>query len=82
MASKESVANTEKKDEIFGCKELGIEPYMFEPNKGERRETSDDSSEESESDEEEVDEEFEAANGIVQHFHGVSAVNVRSWRRP
>ena len=62
MASKESVANTEKKDEIFGCKELGIEPYMFEPNREERRETSDDSSEESESDEEEVDEEFEAAN--------------------
>jgi hypothetical protein len=62
MASKESFATNEEKDESFGSKEQVIELYMFEPNKGEHGEASDDSSEDSGSEEDEFDEEFEAAN--------------------
>jgi hypothetical protein len=61
MASKESFTTNEEKDESFGSKEQVIEPYMFEPNKGEHGEASDDSSEDSGSEEDEFDEEFEAA---------------------
>jgi hypothetical protein len=53
MASKESFATNEEKDESFGSKEQVIEPYMFEPNKGEHGEASDDSSEDSGSEEDE-----------------------------
>ncbi len=63
MASKESFATTEEIDESFGTKEQVIQLYMFEPNKGDRGEASDDSSEDSGSGEEEFDEEFEAAKG-------------------
>ena len=56
MANKESFATTEENDESFGSKEEVIEPYMFEPNKGDRGEGGDDSSEDSGSEEEEFDE--------------------------
>ena len=59
MASKESIETTEG---INDSKEQIIEPYMFEPNKGDQSEDSDDSSEDSGSEEDEFDEEFEAAN--------------------
>ncbi|CAB3977883.1 Hypothetical predicted protein [Paramuricea clavata] len=62
MASKESFATNEDKDESFGSKEQVIEPYMFEPNKGVHGEASDDLSEDSGSEEDEFDEEFELAN--------------------
>ncbi|CAB3996154.1 Hypothetical predicted protein [Paramuricea clavata] len=62
MASKESFATNEEKDESFGSKEQVIEPYMFEPNQEEHGEASDDSSEDSGSEEDEFDEEFESAN--------------------
>ena len=62
MATKESCAATEERDLNLGSKQQVIEPYMFEPNKGDQGEASDDSSEDSGSDEEEFDEVFEAAN--------------------
>lgn len=62
MAGNESFAATGEKHESFAGNEQVIEPYMFEPNKGDHGDTSGDSSEDSPSEEEELDEVFEAAN--------------------
>ena len=62
MATNDSFTTTKERNEILGDKEQVIKPYMFEPNKGDRREASYNSSEDSGSEEEEFDEEFEAAN--------------------
>ena len=42
---------TEERDLNLGSKQQVIKPYMFEPNKGDQGEASDDSSEDSGSDE-------------------------------
>ena len=55
MATKESCATTEERDENLGSKQQVIESYMFEPSKGDQGEASDDSSEDSGSEEEEFD---------------------------
>ena len=53
---------TAKSDEGNDCKDELIQPYMFEPNKGDQEEASDNSSDDSSSVESEFDEEFEGAN--------------------
>lgn len=61
MASKEIMPSAEKTDSICSEDQV-IQPYMFEPNKGDKDETFYDSNEDSTSEEEEFDDEFEAAN--------------------
>jgi hypothetical protein len=56
-----SMQRSENKN-VVCSEELGIEPYMFEPNKGEDEESSDNSTEDSTTEEEELDDEFETAN--------------------
>lgn len=53
---------TAKSDKDNDCKDELIQPYMFEPNKGDEEEASDDSSDDSSSVESDFDEEFERAN--------------------
>ena len=69
MATNGSFTTTKESNEILCGKEQVIEPYMFEPNKGDRCEASDDSSEDSGSEEEEFGEEFEAANAWRRTSH-------------
>ena len=54
--------NEEDVFENFVQNEDIIEPYMFKPNKSDKRDSSNDSSEDSYSEEDEYDDEFEAAN--------------------
>ena len=51
----DSFTTTEERNEILGGKKHVIEPYIFEPNKGDKCEASDDSSEDSGSEEEEFE---------------------------